>query len=350
MDQSKIQSILQTAIDQEASDVHLVSDKPPIFRIHGHLKTSELPAISSTDLEEILYNMMTEQQKALFLSMHELDFSFICMEKYQFRVNVYKEKLKIAATIRIISSHIGTKEELGLSDGVLKLAKKRKGLIILSGTAGSGKSTTLNFIVDHINKERKCKIITIEDPIEYVHQSNQSLIVQREVGSDTQTFANALKYSLRQDPDVVVVGEIRDLESISMALTTAETGHLVITTVHAPDAIETINRIIDVYPTGMREQICIQMAENLAGVIGQTLVPGKDTEQRVLITEILIATLPIRNMIRRGALVEIRGQLDAEDDSGMHTYERCLSLAVRKNLISLETAREYAKDPRMLKV
>ncbi len=350
MDQSKIKSILQSAIDQDASDVHLISDKPPIIRIHGHLKTTELPSIPASEMEELLYNMMNEQQKQLFLSMHELDFSFMCMDNYQFRVNVYKEKLKIAATIRIISSHIGTQEELGLSEGVIKLTKRRKGLIILSGTAGSGKSTTLNFMVDRINSERKCKIITIEDPIEYIHTSKQSLIVQREVGSDTQTFSNALKYSLRQDPDVVVVGEIRDLDSIAMALTTAETGHLVITTVHAPDAIETINRIIDVYPTGMREQICIQMAENLAGVIGQTLVPGKEREERVLITEILIATLPIRNMIRRGALVEIRGQLDAEDGSGMHTYERCLSLAVRKNLISIETAREYAKDPRMLKV
>ncbi|MCA9409257.1 MAG: PilT/PilU family type 4a pilus ATPase, partial [Candidatus Omnitrophica bacterium] len=263
MSTAKIHDLLVQATQKEASDIHLVVNKPPIFRIHGELTTSELSELSAKDLKEMLVEIMNNRQKQIFNDTKELDFAYYCMDDFQFRVNVHVEKGNIAATIRLISTKIQEAKTLGIPSAIEIMARKRKGLIILSGTAGSGKSTTLNYMINLINNERRCKIITIEDPIELVHKSNKSLIIQREVGSDTNSFAAALKFSLRQDPDVVVIGETRDLESISMALTTAETGHLVITTLHAPDAIETINRIIDVYPSGQREQICTQLAENL---------------------------------------------------------------------------------------
>lgn len=349
MTQLIIHDLLQSGIQKNASDVHLVVGRPPIFRIHGELFVSGGNLFSSEQLQDILFSMIDEKQKNKFLALKELDFAYSAFSDFQFRVNLYMEKGNVAATIRIISTKIRTIMELGLPPIIDSFAKRKKGMIILSGTAGSGKSTTLNYVLNQINNDRRCKVVTIEDPIEYIHHSKQSLIVQREVGSDTETFANALKYALRQDPDVVVIGEMRDLESISMAMTTAETGHLVITTVHAPDAVETINRIIDVFPTNYREQVCMQLAENLVGVVGQILIPKKDSIERVLATEVIVATLPVRNIIRRGAMTEIRGQMDAEADSGMHTYEKCLSGMVRRNIISLETAKAYSKNPHLLK-
>lgn len=348
MHNEKINQLLDFAISKDASDVHLVVNKPPILRIHGELHPANSTPISTDALKSILLGMLDNIQKEGFARDKELDFSYSKGEDFQFRFNLSMEKGEIAATIRITNTRIPTLDELGLPSVINDLTRRRKGLILLSGTAGSGKSTTLNYMIDRINNERKAKVITIEDPVEYVHKSKQSLIVQREVGRDTNSFGSALKYALRQDPDVVVIGEMRDLESVSMALTTAETGHLVISTVHAPDAVETINRIIDVYPVGMREQIYIQLAENLVGIIGQMLVPGKEGGKRVLATEVLISTLPIRNMIRRGALVEIRGQLDTEGEQ-TNTYEQCLSDLAKQNMISEQTAKEYSKNLHLLK-
>ena len=349
MTQLIIHDLLKSGIEKNASDVHLVVGRPPIFRIHGELFVSGGNPFSSEQLQDVLFSMINEKQKKKFLEIKELDFAYSALSDFQFRVNLYMEKGSVAATIRIIPTKIKTMLELGLPPALDTFAKKKNGMIIIAGTAGSGKSTTLNYMVNQINNDRRCKIVTIEDPIEYIHHSKLSLIVQREVGSDTETFASALKYTLRQDPDVVVIGEMRDLESISMAMTTAETGHLVITTVHAPDAVETINRIIDVFPSSYREQICMQLAENLVGVVGQILIPQKDSIERVLATEVIVASLPVRNIIRRGAITEIRGQMDAEADSGMHTFEKCLSGMVRRNIISVETAKAYSKNPHLLK-
>jgi twitching motility protein PilT len=218
---------------------------------------------------------------------------------------------------------------------------------MICGTAGSGKTTTMNYMVDLINKERRCKIVMIEDPIEYIHESKKSLIVQREVGNHTLSFATALKHALRQDPDVVVVGEIRDAESISMALTAAETGHLVLTTLHAPDTTESINRILDVYPPGKQNQIRTQLAENIAGIIGQILVPLQDKEGRVLVTEALIPTLSIRNIIRRGALLEIRGQM-VTGEEGSFTFEQHLTELITKGVLTRNYAKEFTKFPNSL--
>ncbi|MCK4882460.1 MAG: PilT/PilU family type 4a pilus ATPase, partial [Candidatus Omnitrophica bacterium] len=271
-----IKSIIELAVQQNASDIHLYPKKPPILRINGQLTPMDIAAFQPEDLKQILLGILNDNQRNTFLENKELDFSYSGIEGHQCRINLHFGEKMVAANIRITPKKISTREELKLPPMIDELCQKRQGLIILSGVAGSGKSTTLTYMIDFINRERKCKIIIIEDPIEYYHDSNQSLILQREVGIDTNTFATALKYAFRQDPDVVVVGEMRDLESISMALTAAETGHLVLTTAHAPDATETINRIIDVYPSGYRDQILIQLSRNLVGVISQNLIPRKD--------------------------------------------------------------------------
>lgn len=347
IDYTKVFPLLQKAIDLNATDIHLVVNKPPIFRIHGELNTSDLPIIKKEELQQIIFNMLTDAQRKTFLEKQDIDLSYLGVKGFNFRVNVYIEKGHPAVNIRILPTQIPTAEQLGLPPSIDKIARKRKGLIMICGPAGSGKTTTLNYIVDLINKERRCKIVMIEDPIETIHESKKSLVIQREVGSHTESFGSALKHALRQDPDVVVVGEIRDAESISIALTTAETGHLVITTLHAPDTSESINRILDVYPPGKQNQIRAQLAENLIGVIGQILVPLQGQEGRVLVTETLIPTISIRNIIRRGALLEIRGQM-VTGDEGMCTFEQSLSKLIAKGIITKEYAKEFAKFPNLL--
>ncbi len=347
MDYTKVLPLLQTAIEHKATDIHLVVDRPPIFRIHGILINSELPTLKQEDIQNLLFSMMTENQRQTFLATHDIDLSYIGIKDFNFRVNAHVEKGRFAANIRILPTIIPSAKELGIPAIVEKLARKRKGFIIISGSAGSGKTTTMNYMVDLINKERPFKIVMIEDPIEYVHDSKKSLIIQREVGTNTQSFASALKHALRQDPDVVVVGEIRDAESISMALTTAETGHLVLTTLHAPDTAESINRILDVYPPGKQHQIRTQLAENLIGIIGQTLIPLQGKEGRVLATEILIPTIAIRNIIRRGALLEIRGQM-VTGEEGMYTLEQCLTQMIKDGILTKDYAKEFTKFPNYL--
>ena len=347
MDYTNVIPLLHKAIEHNATDIHLVADKPPVFRIHGILQTSDLPPLKSEDMQKLLFNMMTEAQRQTFLEIQDIDLSYIGVKDFNFRVNAHVEKGHPAATIRILPTIIPTAQQLGLPEIIEKLAHKRKGFIIISGSAGSGKTTTMNYMVDLINKERPFKIVMIEDPIEYVHESKKSLIIQREVGTNTKSFSSALKHALRQDPDVVVVGEIRDAESISMALTTAETGHLVLTTLHAPDTVESINRILDVYPPGKQNQIRTQLAENLIGIIGQTLIPLEGKEGRILATEILIPTLSIRNIIRRGALLEIRGQM-VTGDEGMYTMEQCLTQLIKNGTVTKDYAKEFTKFPNYL--
>jgi twitching motility protein PilT len=292
--------------------------------------------------------MLSDEQKAILTRNKELDFSFRSAREYQFRVNVCYSQGLIVANLRITVDEIKTLEQLGLPQVINQLCMKRKGLILISGTAGSGKTTTLTYMIDYMNRHRRCKIITIEDPIEYNHQSKNSLVIQREVGPDTNSFNDALKYALRQDPDVLVIGEMRDLDSIAMALTSAETGHLVLSTVHASDAVETINRVIDVFPADRRQQINIQMAGTLVGVISQSLVPLKNTEGRVLATDVMVSNVAIQNLIHRGALNDIRSHMDANVQGTSHTLERCLADLIRRDLITKDTALTYTKNPRDL--
>ena len=347
MDYTKVIPLLQKAIEFYATDIHLVVDKHPIFRIHGELVSSDMPLLKKEDLQQIIFNMMTDAQRNTFLEKQDIDLSYLGVKNFNFRVNCYVEKGNPAANIRILPTIIPTSQELGLPSIIDKLARKRSGFVIICGPAGSGKTTTMNYMVDLINKERRCKIVMIEDPIEHVHESKKSLIIQREVVSHTLSFNSALKHALRQDPNIVVIGEIRDAESITMALTTAETGHLVLTTLHARDTVETINRILDIYPPGKQNQIRTQLANNLIGVIGQMLVPLEGQDGRTLLTEVLIPTLAIRNIIRRGALLEIRGQM-VSGEEGMYTFEEHLLKLITKNVISKDYAKEFAKFPALL--
>jgi twitching motility protein PilT len=348
MDTLTIDQIINEALNLNASDIHLKTGKPPFLRINGELIMMDIPPLDKATLNSVVLGMLTEEQKGALQRNKELDFSFRSALDYQFRVNVCYSQGLIVANLRITVDEIKTLAQLGLPHVLNDLCMKRKGLILISGTAGSGKTTTLTYMIDYINRERRCKVITIEDPIEYCHTSKNSLVIQREVGPDTNSFNDALKYALRQDPDVLVIGEMRDLDSIAMALTSAETGHLVLATVHASDAVETINRIIDVFPMDRRQQINVQLAGNLIGVISQSLLPLKDGNGRAMATEVMIATVAIQNLIHRGALNEIRGQMDANVHGSSHTLERCLADLIRRNLINKEAALKYTKNPRDL--
>lgn len=339
--------LLQEAIKYGASDIHLTVGHPVIFRINGKLNSFQEQILTEEKIKEVMYKIISEQQRLVFEEKHELDFSSFIEHQYSFRVNMHMNKGTIAVTIRILANQLKTFETLGLPPALAQISRYSKGLILLVGKAGSGKTTTMTHMVDLINQEKAVKIVTIEDPIEYIYCSKKSLIVQREVGVDTQSFATGLKYALRQDPDVVVVGEMRDLESIAMALTTAETGHLVIGTLHASDAVEAINRIIDVYPGDRQDQIRVQLAENLVAVVGQQLLPHKTEPKRVLSVEMLIVNMAIRNMIRRNSHGEIRSQMETGRE-GMCTIEQSLKALVKKNLISEETAIAHAKFPQLL--
>ena len=347
--QYRIRDILGIAIKWQASDIHLVAGRPPIFRIQGKLKTMDAPSLEAAALQEMIYEILTTRQKHIFEDTFELDFSYLSIKDYYFRVNVHRQKGAIAATIRIMPGIMKTLAELGLPPVVAELTRRRAGLILIVGRAGTGKTTTMMHMIEQINVEREAKIVTIEDPIELIYNSKKSLIVQREVGTDTYSFTAGLKYALRQDPDVVVIGEMRDPESIAMALTTAETGHLVLATLHSPDATEAINRIIDVYPGEKQNQIRVQLAENLAAVIAQQLLPRKDADQRTLATEIMISNLAIKTLIRRNSLSEIRSQMESGRES-MYTLEQCLTRMVHEGLITREVALSHAKYPQLLQI
>lgn len=345
----RIKSFLDLAIARKASDLHLVVGRPPILRVQGSLLSLDLPVLEADFLKDLIYEILIDRQKAQLRENKELDFSYHYLNEYFFRVNVHMEKGYMGATIRIMPGMTRTLEALGLPPVVAELSMRRSGLILIAGRAGMGKTTTMTHMVDYMNHNRQAKIVTVEDPIEFVHQSQKSLIIQREVGADTLSFGSGLRHALRQDPDVIVIGETRDLDSISMALTAAETGHLVLATLHAPDAIEAINRIIDVYPGDKQNQIRVQLAENLLAVISQQLLPMKDSVERVLASEILVANMAIRNLIRRNVLPEIRGQMETGRE-GMCTSEQSLSRLVARGAIDLEVARAHAKYPDYIRI
>jgi twitching motility protein PilT len=342
-----IDIILRTGAKSGASDVHLVAHQPPIMRVEGELtKMGQVP-IMPDELKSMLFSIISKKQREDFERTLELDFSYVITEGIRFRGNMHYEKGNVEATFRAISSELKGLHDLGLPQVVADLAKKKSGFILLTGPAGSGKSTTLAALVDVINKERNAMIISIEDPIEYVYKANKSIIKQREVGVDTLSFAAGLKHVLRQDPNVVLVGEMRDLDSISMAITAAETGHLILSTLHTLDTTEAINRIIDVYPQGAQVQVRIQLAACLEAVIAQRLLPSLKGGM-VLATEVLIVTPAIRNLIRLGTLTQIYGYIQTGAANNMHTMDDSLENLVKAGHISKETALGYLKDPKRL--
>lgn len=286
----EIRDLLLLAIEKKASDLHLTDNEPPVLRIDGKLHRTSMQALTKQDLKRMIYGALTNPQKEMFEKDLELDFSLAPPGLDRFRVNVHMQKGSVEAAFRRVPLAIPKMEELGLPAIAIELARKPNGLVLVTGPTGVGKTTTLATMIDLINEERECLIVCIEDPIEFVHSNKKSIIKQREVYSDTQSFAEALRHALRQDPNVIVVGEMRDLETISTTLTAAETGHLVLATLHTPDAPQTVERIIDVFPPHQQQQVKLQLADCLQGVISQLLLPRASGQGRILATEIMIAT------------------------------------------------------------
>ena len=344
-----IKELLQKVVEEGASDLHLSEGLPPILRIDGKLWKMELPSLTKADTKKLVYSILNDQQRIKFEQNLELDFSLAIPEISRFRVNVHLQKGSVEAAFRIVSLAIRTLEELGLPPIVADLARKPNGLVLITGPTGMGKTTTLAAMLDLINCERDCLIISIEDPIEYLHTHKKAVVKQREVGSDTLSFANALKHVLRQDPNVILIGEMRDLETISTALTAAETGHLVLSTLHTADAPQTIDRIIDVFPPHQQQQIKVQLADCLQGIISQLLLPRADGRGRIVATEILMATSGIRNLIREHKTEQIPSLIQTGSKYGMQSMDKCLKELYLSGVITYEVAIAKAKDPETFK-
>jgi twitching motility protein PilT len=344
-----IKQLLKTAVNKNASDLHLTVGVPPILRIEGILVPIDMEILTPEISKELIYSILNESQRAQFEKNLELDFALSIKGLSRFRANIHMEKNNLGATFRVILSKIKTIQELGLPPIIASLVHKPNGLILVTGPTGVGKSTTLAAMVDLINQIRNCMIITIEDPIEYLFEHKKSIIKQREVHTDTKSFANALRHVLRQDPDVILVGEMRDLETISTALTAAETGHLVISTLHTPDAAQSIDRIIDVFPPYQQQQIKIQLASSLQAIISQDLLPRADGNGRVAVTEILTVTSAVRHIIREHKVEQLPSVMQTGASFGMHTMDGCLKHFYKKNIITYETALRRIKEPEGLK-
>jgi twitching motility protein PilT len=339
-------SALEQVLFTGASDLHVTANSMPMLRVDGRLRPVPGAAMWNTDeVMQAVRALMTEEQQETFDKNHELDFAYALPGGTRFRVNCYQQRGATGAAFRIISTTIRSLEDLGVPDVVAQFATLPRGLVLVTGPTGSGKSTTLAALIDLVNRTRYDHIVTVEDPIEYVHANKRSLINQREVGSDTHSFSAALKHVLRQDPDVILVGEMRDLETISVALTAAETGHLVFATLHTQDAAQTIDRIIDVYPSHQQSQIRTQLAATLMGVVSQTLVPRATGAGRVIATEVLITTPAIANLIREGKAHQITSSMQAGRALGMHTMDQHLADLVNEGEITREAAFEKAHDP-----
>jgi twitching motility protein PilT len=334
----EIAELLKLTVDREASDLHLAVGRPPVIRVDGRLVNVEGPPLSTADTRRLIYGVLNDLQKQKFEESKELDFSLSISTISRFRVNVHYQRGSVAGAFRVITSRIRNFEELRLPVKVCeRLARRPSGLVLITGPTGSGKSTTLAAIVDLINSERDCHIITVEDPIEYLHSHRRALVEQREVHEDTMSFSNALKYVLRQDPDVIMVGEMRDLETIGAALTAAETGHLVFSTLHTVDVAQTIDRIIDVFPPHQQEQIRIQLAGVLEGVLCQKLLPSASGRGREIAMEIMIGTDGIRNLVREGKTHQIYTQVEAGGGMGMQTMDRSIADLYKRGKITKET-------------
>lgn len=339
-----IEDLLKMAVERGASDLHLTVNAAPVVRVHGELRHLPLPVLTYQDLKRLAAEILNEEQKVQFEEKGELDFSYSIYGYARFRVNVFKQRGTPAIAARIIPPVILNTDELGLPEVVKTLVRKPNGLILVTGPTGSGKSTTLAAMIDQLNKETTGHIITLEDPIEFLHTHQNCIINQREIGLDSKTFAAGLRAALRQDPDVILVGEMRDLETIATAITAAETGHLVLATLHTAGAVQTIDRIIDVFPPHQQEQIRVQLALILQGVISQTLIPRADHAGRVPAVEVLVATPAVRNMIREGKTHQLMTAMQAGAKYGMQTMDQSLKSLYKKGLITYEEAHSRALD------
>ncbi|MDD5252642.1 MAG: type IV pilus twitching motility protein PilT [Candidatus Omnitrophota bacterium] len=340
----EIRDLLVMCIDKGASDLHITENEPPILRIDGRLVRTELEKFNKPDLKKMVYGVLSNSQKEIFERELELDFSLALPGLDRFRVNIHTQKGSVEAAFRRIPLEIPTVEGLNLPKIIVDLANKSNGLVLVTGPTGMGKTTTLAAMINHINSERECLITCIEDPIEFVYTNKKSVVKQREVYSDTHSFAQALRHALRQDPNVIVVGEMRDLETISTALTAAETGHLVLATLHTPDAPQTIARIIDVFPPHQQQQVKMQLSDCLQGVVSQLLLPHLSGKGRVLCTEVMVATPGIRNLIREQEIEQIPTLMQTGSQHGMHTMDKSLKELHQKGSITLDMAMSKAKN------
>jgi twitching motility protein PilT len=342
-----LRSLLEEMIQKDASDLHITAAERPKLRVDGDIvDSSVVEVLTPKDTLQLAYSVLTENQKKRFETEDELDFSFGIQNLARFRGNVFKQRGCVAMVIRMIPFNVRTFQELGLPPVIAKLAERPRGLILVTGPTGSGKSTTLAAIIDKINKERKGHIITVEDPIEFIHRHQSCLVNQREIGTDTKTFAAALKYALREDPDVILVGEMRDLETVGAALTIAETGHLVLATLHTNSAAESINRVIDVFPSNQQSQVRAQLAFVLEGVITQTLLPRLKGRGRSMAAEIMVATPAIRALIRDDKVHQIYSAMQSGKKFGMQTMNDALYQLYTAREVAQEECERVSHDPK----
>ena len=345
-----IDDLLRMTVTKGASDLHLKVRGVPVLRINGELvPQKEMPEVTPEDMKQLFEEVATDEQRSSFANELELDFAYHASGIGRFRVNAYLQGGTISLACRPIRAQIPTIEELGLPEVCKSLALKPSGLIVVTGPAGCGKSTTLAAMMNYLNQKAKRKVITIEDPIEFMHQDNNCIFSQRELGRDTRSFANALKHALREDPDVILVGEMRDLETMATALTAAETGHLVLTTLHTPSAPRAIDRFIDVFPPHQQQQVRIQLSTTLEGVLYQTLVPRKDGSGRVAAVEVMVPTPAVRNIIREGRTYQLANAIQTGSQYGMQTTNQALLGLCRNGVISREEALARSPDNEELK-
>jgi twitching motility protein PilT len=340
-----IDDLLKDLVARDATDLHLKVNNPPIMRVLGELQRTEHPAFTRESLEELLLSILTEERKKKLREFRELDLSYFVPGVSRFRVNMFWQRGAIGAVFRVIPYKIRTIEELKMPQVCKRLAMLPRGIILVTGPTGSGKSTSLAAMINEINLNKRCHIMTVEDPIEYVHADKQSIINQRELGTDTHTFADALKHVMRQNPDVILVGEMRDLETIQLAITAAETGHLVLSTLHTVDAAQTIDRIVDVFDPEQQAQIRTQLSVTLQAIVSQTLLPTKDGAGRVAAFEVLVATPAIRTLVRDGKTHQLYMDIQTGGEIGMQTLDGCLLQLIKDGTIDYEHALSKTSNP-----
>jgi twitching motility protein PilT len=345
-----VNDLLERVVDLGGSDLHLTAGIPPSVRVHGDIKPlTEFPVMTASEIRRMIYAILTQKQRERFENDLELDTSHSVPGLGRFRVNVYLQRDAVGSVMRVIPFEVVPFEKLGLPQAALQFAHLPRGLVLVTGPTGSGKSTTLASMIDIVNASKPCHIMTVEDPIEFLHNHKAAVVNQREVGEDTYSFANALKHVLRQDPDVILVGEMRDLETISTAITAAETGHLVFATLHTQDAPQSVDRIIDVFPAHQQEQVRTQLAAALQGIVTQQLIPTRDGRGRCVAAEILVATPAVRNLIREGKTHQIYSAMQAGGKYGMQTMDSSLAGLVKKGAISMELALERCANEQDLR-
>lgn len=342
---SVIEEILRTAKDAGASDVHLTVGIPPKMRVNGKLITMDYPKLFPADTLDVLLSIMTESQREIFEERGEYDMSFSIPACGRYRVNAYKQRGSVAMAFRLVGTVVPSPGELGVPDSVMELYRRRRGLVLVTGATGSGKSTTLAAIIDKINNNRDTHVITLEDPIEYLHQHKLSMVNQREIGIDSGSYANALRAALREDPDVILVGEMRDCETISAAITAAETGHLVLSALNTVGAAGTVDRLIDVFPPHQQQQIRVQLANVLEAVISQQLIPTADGKGRVAAFEVMHVNHDIRNLIREGKSHQLVSVIQDSRKAGMMTMDDAILQLYYEGRIDRENAIQFAQEP-----